>query len=90
MTATLLSPREVVERGEAIYRNVLRDKLEPANVGRHIAIDIETGDYEVDDDDEVACFRLWARRPGQIQAGLRIGYPVAGRIGAGAAGGVSR
>ena len=83
MTGTALSAREIVERGETIYREILREKLEPANVGKHIAIDIETGDDEVDDD-ETACFRLWNRRPGPMQAGLRIGYKVAGRIGTGA------
>lgn len=83
MTPTKPTAREIVERGEQIYRDTLRDKLEPAYIGKHIAIALESGDYEIDDDDEAACFRLWARRPGQMQAGLRIGYKVAGRIGAG-------
>lgn len=83
MTTTKLSAREIVRRGEAIYRDTLREQLEPENIGKHIAIALESGDYEIDDDDEAACLRLWARRPGQIQAGLRIGYKVAGRIGGG-------
>ncbi|MBC8142453.1 MAG: hypothetical protein H7Y38_13545 [Armatimonadetes bacterium] len=83
MTPTKLSAREIVERGEAIYRDTLRDQLEPGNIGKHIAIALESGDYEIDDDGDDACLRLWARRPGQVQAGLRIGYDVAGSIGAG-------
>jgi len=54
---------------------------EPGNRGKFIVIDIETGDYEVDDDDLKATKRVLARRPEAVLYGLRIGYPTAYTLG---------
>jgi hypothetical protein len=41
----------------------VRPFLRPEDDGKFVAVDIETGDYEVDDDDHAAVSRLRARNP---------------------------
>jgi len=73
--------KEVVSRGEAIYAQNIRQQVEPSLRGKFLVLDIESGDYEVDEEDLQACERLLARRPQAVVYGLRIGYPAAFRIG---------
>lgn len=54
---------EFARRGDAIYENELRSVLEPENEGKFVAIDIETGSYEVDSDELAASDRLLTRLP---------------------------
>jgi hypothetical protein len=75
------SPQEVESRGEVIYQQQIRDKVEEENLGKFVVIDIETGEYEIDEDDLVATKRLLAQRPGAILYGLRIGHAAAYRLG---------
>lgn len=75
------SPQEVESRGEEIYEQRLRAEVEPGNRGKFIVIDIETGDFEIDDDDLEATKRVLARRPEAVLYGLRIGYPTAYTLG---------
>lgn len=74
-------PEEVEARGEAIYEERIRDRVEAENKGKFLVIDIETGDYEIDADDLRATMRALAKRPAAILYGLRIGYPTAYRLG---------
>jgi len=57
------SKEEFARRGDAIYENELRSVLETGNEGKFVAIDIETGTYEVDDEELAASDRLLARVP---------------------------
>ena len=57
------SKEEFARRGDEIYERVLRGTLESGNEGRFVAIDIETGDYEIDADELAASDRLLARVP---------------------------
>lgn len=41
----------------------MRPQVEAGNHGKIVAIDIETGDFEVDKSEMVACDRLEARHP---------------------------
>ena len=75
------SPEEVESRGEAIYERSLRKSLEHKNKGKFIVIDVETGDYEIDNDDLQATKRAIAKRPDAVLYGLRIGYPTAYTLG---------
>lgn len=72
---------EIVARGREIYEKHLRDKLEPDNIGKYLIIDIETGEYEMDEDDLAASIRASRKRPGAPRYGMRIGYPTSGTIG---------
>ena len=73
------SPEEVESRGEAIYQQ-LREKVEAEHKGKFLVVDIETGQYEIDQDDLKATQRALAKRPEAILYGLRIGYPTAYRL----------
>jgi len=50
MQAILLSSEEVAKRGYRIYESNIRQKVETAaNIGKMVIINVETGDYEVDE-----------------------------------------
>ncbi len=72
---------EFATRGDGIYERELRPILEKGNEGKFVAIDIETGAYEVDTDELAASDRLLARVP-EAQIWLRrIGSRYARRFG---------
>ena len=49
----------------------------PENIGRMMIIDVDSGDYEIDDEGFEASRRLKARHPGDRRFGIRIGYRAA-------------
>ena len=63
----------VVDRGEEIYQS-MRANVDPGNDGKILAIDIETGEYEIDVNQDAACDRLFARLPDPQIYCMRIGY----------------
>ena len=75
------SPDEVASRGEEIYEREIRPRLAPDDRGRFLVIDIETGEYEIDDSDLAATKKALAKRPEAILYGMRIGADAAYRIG---------
>lgn len=75
------SREEVATRGEAIYERDIRPNVESETKGKYLVLDIETGEYEIDQDDLVATKRVLARCPNAVLYGLRIGYPAAYRLG---------
>ena len=54
MSGHTYGPGEIAVRGEAIYRERIRQLVEPAKKGSFVVIDVETGDYEVDAGDAAA------------------------------------
>jgi hypothetical protein len=75
------SKEEIVRRGEELYQQGIRQKVEPGNKGKILVIDIETGEYEIDSDHLAANRRARAKHPDAALYGLRIGYPALGKIG---------
>lgn len=75
------SAEEVARRGEAIYEQQIRPKVEGEHHGKFVVVDIETGAYEIDEDDLAATKRMLAKRPEAVLYGVRIGHPTAYRIG---------
>ena len=70
-----LSDAEIDHLGQKLYEQDIRKKVETAyNIGKQIVIDVESGDYEIDDDGLTASRRLLARHPGAALYGARIGY----------------
>lgn len=57
------SKEEFAQRGDEIYEAQVRPKVEAGNHGKIVAIDLETGAFEVDASEIAACNRLEARRP---------------------------
>jgi len=64
---TLRQPRypkeEFARRGDEIYASQVRAQVEEGNHGKIVAIDLETGDFEVDASEIDACDRLEAHHP---------------------------
>jgi hypothetical protein len=77
------SKEEFARRGDAIYEKVVRPQLATADEGKFVAIDIETGSYEIDADELEACDRLSTRIPDAqiwlVKAGSRYLYRFGGR-----------
>ena len=53
------SKEEFARRGQEIYESQVRSQVEQNNQGKIVAIDIETGTFEVDDTPMVAVDRLY-------------------------------
>lgn len=68
------SREEVARLGEEIYHQTIRDHVMPQEKGKFLVLDIETSDYEVDEDDLQAEKRLRSRHPQGVLYGMRVGY----------------
>ncbi len=67
------SKEELAERGKALYELQVRPQVEADHFGKIVAIDIDSGGFEVDDDTLVASDRLLARYPNAQTWFIRIG-----------------
>ncbi len=81
MSVRPFTTEEVATRGREIYNNRLKSLLETNQFGKFLVIDIETGDYEIDDDDLAASMRAYLKKPDGSRYGMRIGYDTVGTIG---------
>jgi hypothetical protein len=75
------SKEEFVRRGTELYEQQVRPKVEDGNHGRIVAIDIETGEYEVADSVLAATSQLFARVPDTQPGIVRIGHRYVDRLG---------
>lgn len=73
--------RSIDARGQAIYRKKIMPLVYPQMKGKIVAIDVDSGDYEIDDDDAQAHVRLWARRPNARTWTECVGYRSVDKIG---------
>lgn len=73
---------EIQRLGEALYERDVLPVLRPEDDGKFIAIDVGSGEYEIDADDYSAVTRLRARRPSGrlwlMMAGRATAYRFAG------------
>jgi hypothetical protein len=76
-----MARHEVVERGQRLYEEVIRPRVEPACTGQFVVLDADSGDYEVDADKLGALTRLTARRPQAVPYIVRVGRPAAVSLG---------
>lgn len=68
---------EVARLGAEVFDRQVRPALRPEDDGKFVAVDIETGEYELDEDDYAAVTRLRNRRPSaEVWLG-RVGQPAA-------------
>lgn len=72
---------EVRARGEKIYEAGIKSRVEPHECGKFIAIDIESGDFEVDANILVASRRMRERRPDSTLYRVKVGLGAAFRMG---------
>jgi hypothetical protein len=78
----LLSREEVARRATQLYESTIRRQVEvDENIGKMVIIDIETGDYQVDETGLQAARDLSAKHPYARLFGICIGYNVAASLG---------
>jgi hypothetical protein len=75
------SKEEFARRGHEIYEDRVRSQVEADNHGRIVAIDIESGAFEVSDDSLTAAKQLLVRCPDAQIFGIRIGHRAVHRFG---------
>ena len=75
------SKEEFAQRGDQIYQNEIRQKVEADNHGKIVAIDIETGAFELAESPMLAVDRLYERNPDAQPWVIRIGYRAVFRFG---------
>jgi hypothetical protein len=75
------SKEEFAQRGNALYEAQIRSQVEEGNQGKIVAIDIETGAFEVADDTITATDRLYERVPDAQPWVIRIGHRAVFRFG---------
>jgi hypothetical protein len=67
--------REIARRGQDIYDREIRIEVETSdNLGKIISIDIETGNYEIDDNLLESSSRLQKQFPDAVIWAERIGF----------------
>ncbi len=75
------SKEEFAQRGHRLYESTIRSEVEEGNLGRIVAIDIETGAFEVADESLLAAKKLLVRYPDAQIFGIRIGHLAVHRFG---------
>ena len=76
------SKDEFAKRGDEVYETQVRPQVETGNYGKIVAIDIETGAFEVADEILTATGSLFQRIPNAQPWIVRIGYRAVHRFGA--------
>lgn len=80
-TKPLHSLDELAILGSEIFDQQVKPSLRPEDDGKFVAIDVDVGDYEIDEDDYTAVMRLKSRKPDAEVWLARAGYPTTCRIG---------
>ena len=75
------SQEEFARRGQEIDERAIEPNLQPEDDGKFVAIDIESGNCDRDRDDYTTTNRLRDRCPDPQTWLMRLGEPVAYRIG---------
>jgi hypothetical protein len=74
------SKEEFAQRGDALYETAVRAQVEEGNHGKMVAIDIETGAFEVAEAPRIAVDWLYDRHPDAQPWVIRIGHRSVFRI----------
>ena len=75
-------PEDVSARAWRIYEEQIAPTLRPADKGRFLAVDVDTGGYEIDIDEIAVMRRARGAHPDGTLHLIRIGSRTVGRIGA--------
>jgi hypothetical protein len=75
------SKEEHARRGVECYERQVRPQVEAGNDGKIVALDIDTGTFEVAEDTITACERLLVRCPDAQIWCVRIGHRAVHRFG---------
>jgi len=72
---------EVLQRSEEIYRNRLKEILEPTHRGEFVAIEPDSGDYYLGKKMIDVMLACQAAHPDRLSHIMRVGFPAAVEIG---------
>jgi hypothetical protein len=72
---------ELAALGGEIFDRQVRPALRPEDDGKFVAIDVETADYDINEDDYAAIARLRSRKPAADVWLMRAGYPTTYKMG---------
>ncbi len=72
---------EEARLGQQVFELQVKPRLSPADDGKFVALDMDTGDYVVDADDYTATSKLRSRSPRARIWLARAGQPTAYRMG---------
>ena len=72
-----LTSEEIAALGTKIYQENIRPLMTKADIGKFVLIDVNSGEYEIDERDAEASVRLHRRLPDAFGFGLRVGYSAA-------------
>ncbi len=75
--------RGVWVRSMDIYEGKIRALVEAENQDKIVAIDVDSGEFELDEDTIVACDRLLERLPEAVIWRVRVGHLAVNRFGIG-------
>jgi hypothetical protein len=81
MAETPYTPEEIAARARELYEREIRARVEPAHIGKYLALDIATGHYEIDEDELTVMKRAAGKHPHGVLHLMRIGHRAVGRIG---------
>ena len=70
-----MDPSDLIDFGRAMYQRDVLPRLTDADKGMMVALDMVSGDYEIDRRGADADFRLSRRRPNAVLHMERVGYP---------------
>lgn len=73
--------RECAEKAKEIYRTRIRERVEPHEHGKIVAIDLDTGDYFLGESVIEACKNGRQKYPGKVFFCLRVGFRTTHRVG---------
>jgi len=80
MPAIQRTPEEVARLGASVFASQVQPHLRPEDDGKFVALDVESGAFEMDEDDYSAVVRLRGRRPDADVWLGRVGQPAAYRM----------
>ncbi len=69
------------QRAQKLYEQVRGEVETPENIGKVMVMDVEPGDYEIDEQGIETSRRLQARHPGAALYAIRIGYKAVEALG---------
>ena len=75
------SKEEFAHRGDTLYESAVRPHLKPKDTGRFVALDIDSGEFEIANEELAACHRLRARKPEAQIWMVRVGSRYVHRFG---------
>ncbi len=66
---------EIARIGEQIYQNELKEKMEKENIGKFVAIEVESKDYFLGETQTEATLKAKKKYPDKIFYMVKIGFP---------------